>query len=48
VTCTCQLIMALGPPQPPIQRVLGALSLGVKRSRREADHSLPSSVEVKE
>jgi hypothetical protein len=27
--------------QPPIQGVLGALSLGVKRSGREADHSSP-------
>jgi hypothetical protein len=32
--------------QPPIQWVLGALSLGVKRPRREADHSPPSSAEV--
>jgi hypothetical protein len=28
----------LGPTQPPIQWVLGALSLGVKRPVREADH----------
>jgi hypothetical protein len=40
--------MALGPAQPPIQRVLGALSLGVKLSGSEGDHSLPSSAEVKE
>jgi hypothetical protein len=39
---------ALGPTQPPIQWVLGALSLGVKRPGREADHSAPSSAEVKE
>jgi hypothetical protein len=38
---------ALGPTQPPIQRVPGALSLGVKRPGREADHSPPSSAEVK-
>jgi hypothetical protein len=38
----------LGPTQPPTQWVLGALSLGVKRRGREADHSLPSSAEVKE
>jgi hypothetical protein len=38
----------LGPTQPPIQWVLGALSLGVKRPRPEADHSPPPSVEVKE
>jgi hypothetical protein len=30
---------ALGPTQPPIQWVPGALSLGVKRPGREADHS---------
>jgi hypothetical protein len=34
---------ALGPTQPPIQWVPGALSLGVKRPGREADHSLQSS-----
>jgi hypothetical protein len=39
---------ALGPTQPPIQWVPGTLSLGVKQSGREADHSLPSSAEVKE
>jgi hypothetical protein len=39
---------ALGPTQPPIQWVLGALSLGVKRPGREADNSPPSSAEVKE
>jgi hypothetical protein len=37
----------LGPTQPPIQLVRGALSLGVKRPGREADHSSPSSAEVK-
>jgi hypothetical protein len=40
--------MALGPTQPPIQWVPEALSLGVKRPEREADHSHPSSAEVKE
>jgi hypothetical protein len=35
-----------GPTQPPIQWVLGVLSLGVKRPGREADHSPPSSAEV--
>jgi hypothetical protein len=39
---------ALGPTQPPIQWVPGALSLGVKRLGREADHSPPSSADVKE
>jgi hypothetical protein len=32
---------ALGPTQPHIQWALGDLSLGVKRQRREADHSPP-------
>jgi hypothetical protein len=39
---------ALGPTQPPIEWVPGALSLGVKRPEREADHLPPSSAEVKE
>jgi hypothetical protein len=39
---------ALGPTQPPIPGVPGAVSLGVKRPGREADHSPPSSAEVKE
>jgi hypothetical protein len=34
---------ALGPTKPPIQWVPRALSLGVKRLGREADHSPPSS-----
>jgi hypothetical protein len=38
---------ALGPTQPPIQWVPGALSPGVKRQGREADHSPPASAEVK-
>jgi hypothetical protein len=38
---------ALGPTQPPIQWVPGALSLEVKQPGREADHSPPSSGEVK-
>jgi hypothetical protein len=40
--------MVLGPTQPPIQWVPGDLSLGVKRLRREADHSPPSRAKVKE
>jgi hypothetical protein len=39
--------LALRPTQPPIQWVPGALSLGVKRPRREANHSPLSSTEVK-
>jgi hypothetical protein len=38
---------ALGPTQPPMQWVPGALSLEVKRPGREADYSPPSSAEVK-
>jgi hypothetical protein len=39
---------ALGPTQPPVQWVPGALSLGVKWPGREADHLPPSSAEVKD
>jgi hypothetical protein len=39
--------MALGPTQHPIQWVPGILFLGVKQPGREADHSPPSSAEVK-
>jgi hypothetical protein len=38
---------ALGSTQPPIQWAPGDLSRGVKRPGREADHSPPSSAEVK-
>jgi hypothetical protein len=38
---------ALWSTQPRIQWVTGALSVGVKWPGREADHSLPSSAEVK-
>jgi hypothetical protein len=38
--------LALGPTQPPTQRVPGALSPWVKRPGRDADHSPPSSAEV--
>jgi hypothetical protein len=38
---------ALGSTQPSIQWVPGVLSLGLKLPEREADHSPPSSVEVK-
>jgi hypothetical protein len=40
--------LALGPTQPPIQWVPGALSLGLKWPVHKADHSSPSSAEVKE
>jgi hypothetical protein len=38
---------ALGPTQPPIQWILGAVSPWVKRPGREADHSPPPSATVK-
>jgi hypothetical protein len=38
---------ALGHTQSPIQWVSAAISLGVKRPGREADHSPPSSDKVK-
>jgi hypothetical protein len=37
----------LGPNQPPIQCAPGALSPREKRPEREADHSPPTSAEVK-
>jgi hypothetical protein len=39
--------MAVGPTQPPIQLVPGALSLGVMHPGHEADHSLPYSAKVR-
>jgi hypothetical protein len=38
---------SVGPTQPPIQWVPGALSPGLKQPGREADHSPPASAEVK-
>jgi len=38
---------ALGTTPPPIQWVPGAPSLGIKRPEHEADHSSPSSAEIK-
>jgi hypothetical protein len=37
---------AVGPTQRPNQWILGYLSLGINRPRREADHSSPSSGDV--
>jgi len=39
--------LALGPTQPPIQWLGGAPSLGIRQLGHEADHSSPSSAEVK-
>jgi hypothetical protein len=38
---------APGPNQPPIPWVPGAPSLGVKRWRRESNHSPPTGAEIK-
>jgi hypothetical protein len=38
---------ALGPTEPPIQRILWALYPGVKEPGRKSDHPPPSSAEVK-
>jgi hypothetical protein len=38
---------ALGPTQPPIHRIPGALPEGVKHLRRETDHASLISAEVK-
>jgi len=40
-------VSELGPIQPPIQQVPGALSSGVKRQGCEVDYSSPSCAEVK-
>jgi hypothetical protein len=39
--------LALGPTQPPIQWVPGDFPIGIKRPGREANHSPPSTAEVK-
>jgi len=39
--------LTLGPTQPPIQWIPGALSLGVMQPECEADHLLPSSAMVR-
>jgi hypothetical protein len=40
-------IPAVGSTQPPIQLVPWGLSLRINRAGRDADHSLPSSAELK-
>jgi hypothetical protein len=39
--------LALGPAQPPVQWIPLTVSFGLKWQGCEADHSLPSSAEVK-
>jgi hypothetical protein len=39
---------ALGPTQPPVQWLPGALSVGIKRPGHEGDRSPPPSAKVKE
>jgi hypothetical protein len=40
--------LALGSTEPPIEWIPVAVSPGVQRPGREADHSTPASAEVKE
>jgi hypothetical protein len=40
-------ILSLGPTQTPIQWIPEAVSLGIKRYGREADHLPPPSAEIK-
>jgi len=40
-------ILSLGPTQSPVHWVPRALSLGNKATGHEADHSSPSSAEIK-
>jgi hypothetical protein len=40
--------LAVRPTQPTMQWVPGAITLEVKQQGHEADHSLPSSADVKE
>ena len=37
----------MGPTQPPIQWVPAAVSVGIKRPKSEADHSLASSARLR-
>jgi hypothetical protein len=39
---------AVGSTQPPVQWIPGALSLGMEWLGREADHSPPSTAQVKD
>jgi hypothetical protein len=46
--CVERQVYEMGPTQPLLQWIPGALSLGVKRLGREAGHSPASSAEVRE
>jgi hypothetical protein len=46
-TCPHRPDRLLGSTQPPIQRGTGTISLRVKRPGLKAEHSLPTSAEVK-
>jgi hypothetical protein len=46
-SCLHYVQTGLGPMQPPIQTVLGALSPGMKCLGYEVDHTLPPGAEVK-
>jgi hypothetical protein len=45
--CSAESRLTLGPTQPTIQWVPGAVSLGVEQLECEAGHSPPSTAEVK-
>jgi hypothetical protein len=45
--CCITSVTALETFRPPIQRVLRALSLGVKQPKHKATHSPPSNSEIK-
>jgi hypothetical protein len=47
IICSTTSRPALGPTQPPIQWVAGALSKGVMQPGRVAHHSTPTSAEIK-
>jgi hypothetical protein len=39
--------LVLGPTNPPIPRVMGALSMGMERSEHKTDNSSPCTAEIK-
>jgi hypothetical protein len=45
--CPCTSPVTVGPSQPHIQWVKGAVSHGLKQPVREANHSPPSNIEAK-
>jgi len=39
--------LVLGPTDPPIPRVMGALSIEIEQSKHKTDNSSPRSAEIK-